>query len=301
MSDETLQNELGGLDFVLTAWTEHGRLPQSEETGQPEDPAGILDAALRKAVFDPENPRSIISDIGRVERISMAVRDRLSHDSWRIVHALRGAFAKGLEAPTAQADDRLAALDDLLLLLLSFSGQTMDGMTRDNGWRFLEFGRRIERAADLCDVILHALAEPDDKEDVRLSALLEIGNSAMTYRSRYVFGPDAAPVLDLLLADESNPRSVASQIASLYEHIRSLRLESKAKHSGEQRLVQTIFSKLRLIDVDALASLKRGGKRARLTVLLRRVKRTVEELSRTLTRSYLTHAQTVRPMGGSAQ
>ena len=123
----------------------------------------------------------------------------------------------------------------------------------------------------------------------------------MTYRSRYVFGPDPAPVLDLLLADESNPRSVASQIAALYEHIRSLRVESKAKHGSELRLVQTIFSKIRLIDVDALAMLKRTGKRARLALLLRRIKRTMEELSRTLTRAYLTHAQTVRPMGGSAE
>jgi len=300
MADETQRNELGGLDFILAAWSEHGRLPLCEAEVV-DDFADTLDAAIGTAVFDPDNPRSLIADIGRVERISMAVRDRLSHDSWRIVRALRGTFAAGLERPMAAADDRLAALDDLLLLLLSFSGQTMDGMTRDTGWRFLKMGRRIERAADLCDVVLHALAEPGDKEDVRLSALLEIGNSAMTYRSRYVFGPDPAPVLDLLLADESNPRSVASQIAALYEHIRSLRVESKAKHGSELRLVQTIFSKIRLIDVDALAMLKRTGKRARLALLLRRIKRTMEELSRTLTRAYLTHAQTVRPMGGSAE
>jgi hypothetical protein len=94
---------------------------------------------------------------------------------------------------------------------------------------------------------------------------------------------------------------VASQIAALYDHIRSLRVESKAKHGSELRLVQAIFSKIRLIDVDALATLKRSGKRVRLTVLLRRIKQTMEELSRTLTRAYLTHAQTVRPMGGSVE
>ena len=69
----------------------------------------------------------------------------------------------------------------------------------------------------------------------------------------------------------------------------------------EQRIVHAIFSKMRLIDVDALTVLKRGGRRVRLAILLRRITRAMEDLSRTLTRSYLTHAQTVRPMGGPTE
>lgn len=308
LTDETQQGQLGGLDFLLAALTEHGRI---QEQGQSDDdsgdtaepapdvPADRLEWAIRSGVFDPENSRSIAADINRVERISTAVRDRLSHDAWRIVRALHGSFPAALHAPGASGEDQLAALDDVLLLLLSFSGQTMDGMTRDNGWRFLDLGRRLERAANLSDLIVHVMAEPGGDEAGRLPVLLEIANSAMTYRSRYVFGPDPAPVLDLLLADESNPRSVAFQLAALYQHLRSLRVDHASESKGkEQRIVQAVFSRIRLIDVDALAALKRGGRRARLTVLLRRIKRAMEDLSRTLTRSYLTHAQTVRPMGG---
>ena len=84
--------------------------------------------------------------------------------------------------------------------------------------------------------------------------------------------------------------------------MKSLRLEQAASEKGsELRVVHGVFSKIRLIDVDALVVLKRKGRRERLSVLLRRITRSMEELSRTLTRSYLTHAQTVRPLGGPAE
>ncbi len=306
LTDETQQAQLGGLAFLLTAMTEHGRVPRKEEDEEQEpvepaevDPAEQLENAVRVAAFDPENSRSIASDVNRVERIATAVRDRLSHDAWRIVRALDDKISSQTNFETARCEDQLAVLDEILLLLLSFSGQTMDGMTRDNGWRFLDIGRRLERAADMSDLIFHAMVEPGLDESAKLPVLLEIANSAMTYRSRYVFGPDPAPVLDLLLADESNPRSVAFQLSTLYQHMRSLRVEQEASHKGkEQKIVHGVFSKMRLIDVDALAVLKRKSRRVRLAVLLRRIKQSMEELSRTLTRSYLTHAQTVRPMGG---
>jgi uncharacterized circularly permuted ATP-grasp superfamily protein/uncharacterized alpha-E superfamily protein len=302
LTDESQQGPLGGLAFLLSTLAEHGRLPAAESPDEPLPVANLeaaeFETALRLAVFDRENTRSLVADIERVDRISTAVRDRLSHDAWRIVRALQDSFPPELAAADATCEDQLAALDDVLLLLLSFSGQTMDGMTRDNGWRFLELGRRLERAADLCDLVFHAMVEPGSDERVRLPALLEIANSAMTYRSRYVFGPDPAPVLDLLLADEGNPRSVAFQLSALYQHVRSLRVEHNAARGTEQRIVQGVFSRIRLIDVDALAVLKRGSRRVRLAVLLRRIRQAMEDLSRTLTRAYLTHAQSVRPLGG---
>jgi uncharacterized circularly permuted ATP-grasp superfamily protein/uncharacterized alpha-E superfamily protein len=299
-TDEMQQSHLGGLAFLLGALAQHGRFSATvaEELANLSE-SERLEAAIGEAIFDPQNVCSIAADVSRVERISTAVRDRLSHDAWRILRNLAESFPVELHRSAAAADDRLAALDSVLAQLLSFSGQTMDGMTRDNGWRFLDIGRRLERAADSADLVAHAMVAPGDSEGERLPVLLEIANSAMTYRSRYVFGPDPAPVLDLLLADESNPRSVAFQLSALYQHLRSLRLEQSAGGKGsELRVVHSVFSKIRLIDVDALVVLKRGSKRVRLAVLLRRITRAMEDLSRTLTRSYLTHAQTVRPLGG---
>jgi len=197
-------------------------------------------------------------------------------------------------------EDRLGALDIVLAQVLTFSGQAMDGMTRDKGWRFLDMGRRLERAADLSDLIRYALVRPVADEDARLHALLEVANSTMTYRSRYVFGPDPAPVLDLLLADEANPRSVAFQLATLYQHVRGLPAKREAAATPEQQIVDAVFSDMRLIDVDALVAHERRGRRSRLSLVLKRITRAMEELSRTLTRSYLTHVRPLRHLRGTS-
>jgi hypothetical protein len=93
---------------------------------------------------------------------------------------------------------------------------------------------------------------------------------------------------------------VAFQLAALYQHVRSLRHQRDAAHKApEQRIVLSVFSEMRLIDVDGLAALTRRGRRTRLAALLKRLTRAMEELSRALTRSYLTHVQTARPLRGS--
>lgn len=303
LTDDTDQLELQGAAFLLDVWREIGRIPADMDLGNGPLTVPQFQMLLHCATFAEDNPNSLLADLGRVERISAAVRDRLSHDAWRAIRALKETAFRSLPARETSNTSQLAVVDDLLQILFSLTGLTMDGMTRDDGWRFLEIGRRLERAACLCDVIRHALVDSDEEEALRLPVLLEIANSVMTYRSRYVFGPDPAAVLDLLLADESNPRSVAFQLATLYQHTRSLgtKHSTRPRQSQEQRLVEGVFSKVRLLDVDALASLKRGQQRLRLGVLLRRIRRAMEDLSRTLTQSYLTHARPVRALGRSAK
>lgn len=302
LTDEAEQDRLGAYSFILRAFAAHGRLPSECRPVIKHGTAEQYEELLGIAVFDTENTASIAADIGRVYRISSVVRDRLSTDAWKILRSMHEGLSEELGDEDASREDRMDAIEGVLSKVLTFSGQSMDGMTRDKGWRFLDLGRRLERAANLCDLICHALVRPSTHEDARLQAVLEIANSAMTYRSRYVFGPDPAPVLDLLLADESNPRSVAFQISALYQHVKGL----KAKHEGsgrvkEQRIVYSVFSEMRLIDVDGLAVLVEHGKRSRMAVVLKRITRAMEDLSRTLTRSYLTHVQTARPLGGSGE
>jgi uncharacterized alpha-E superfamily protein len=298
MTDESEQGRLGALSFLLDAFAGHGRLPATDQAGWHAASADDLQHLLGQAVFDQENPLSVAGDMSRVARIATAVRDRLSTDAWRILRGLADPWTAAVAGQDALPEDRLGAIDVVLSQVLTFSGQAMDGMTRDKGWRFLDMGRRLERAADLSDLIRWALVRPVVDEDARLHALLEVANSTMTYRSRYVFGPDPAPVLDLLLADEANPRSVAFQLATLYQHVRGLAAKRESAATPEQRIVEGAFSDMRLIDVDALVSVQRRGRRSRLTVVLKRITRAMEDLSRTLTRSYLTHVRPLRHLRG---
>jgi uncharacterized circularly permuted ATP-grasp superfamily protein/uncharacterized alpha-E superfamily protein len=259
-----------------------------------------LEGALELAVFDDENTGSIAGDIAKMHRIASGVRDRLSLDAWRILTQLGNDFVPTKQSGLKTADAQLAAMDLVLGRLSSFSGQMADGMTRDKGWLFLEIGRRLERVTDLSQLILHGFSRPDANENSRLLALLEIANSAMTYQSRYVFGPDPVRVLDLLIADESNPRSIAFQLAALYQHVRGLRVGQGSQLASEElNLIMTVFSDVRLLDVEAIVQVNRKGRRTRLISRLTQLIRAMNELSNLLTRTHLIHVQAARPLGGA--
>ena len=295
----TNEAELGQPDeltHLLDLLASHGRLA-ADWAVQPDLTLGDV---LETGVFDEKNADSIAGDISKMHRIAMGVRDRLSIDAWRILTELRDDFVP-TKTSTAVSDDdlRLVMLDTVLSKLSAFSGQAADGMTRDTGWLFLEIGRRLERVADLADLMLFSLTRPDAGESTRLLALLEIANSSMTYQSRYVFGPDAARVLDLLLADETNPRSIAFQLSTLFQHVRTLRAGQSSRQSAPYLdLVMNTFSDIRLLDVDAIVHTNRPGRRTQLAARLKELSRAMKELSSLLTRTYLTHVQASRPMGG---
>jgi uncharacterized alpha-E superfamily protein len=143
------------------------------------------------------------------------------------------------------------------------------------------------------------LSQPGNEEATQLSAVLEIADSAMTYRSRYVADPDAARVLDLLLADERNPRSIGFQLATLFQHVRELRpVPDEVAETPEVRLATDTFSELRLLDVDSLARDREGGERTKLMRQLQRFIASMEDLSSLLTRTFLTHLHASRSWRG---
>jgi uncharacterized alpha-E superfamily protein len=103
----------------------------------------------------------------------------------------------------------MTILDDAAAALMTLAGFALDGMTRDLGWRFMSIGRRLERLQFQSVVLQRALAMD---ENGNLDWLLELSDSIITYRARYRAQPEWLPVLDLLLRDETNPRSILFQI-----------------------------------------------------------------------------------------
>jgi uncharacterized circularly permuted ATP-grasp superfamily protein/uncharacterized alpha-E superfamily protein len=142
-----------------------------------------------------------------------AARDRLSDDTWRFFNRLENIVNPPEITPgTAEL---LRTLDTLVLHLAAFSGMQAENMTRGQGWRFLELGRRIERAHSGI-VLLRSAAKQGDDETPLLDPLLEICDSVMTYRRRHFSSPRLARVIDLIFFDRSNPRSVAYQFQVIY-------------------------------------------------------------------------------------
>ncbi len=294
MNNETDFGQPTELLHLIGLLEAHGRLPENWAARSPAELQDLLVAV----VVEEDFPNGIVGDVAKVHRIAMGVRDRLSVDAWRILTELGNTLVPSRAVGHDLDGALLPAISQVLEKLSAFGGQAADGMTRDAGWMFLDIGRRLERVTDLADLLLHSVVEANPGESTRLLAVLEIANSAMTYQSRYVFGPDVARVLDLLLSDETNPRSITFQLAALYRHVRALRVGQPPRAvEPEVNLVMNTYSEVRLLDVDAVALGGRRGRRDKLGSRLEQITRSMKELSSLLTRTYLTHVQPPRQLG----
>ena len=141
-----------------------------------------------------------------------AIRERLSREQWRLIDdaaQLLEAHATAGESAEERDADALQMLERLNLLLSSITGAQVDNMTRDDGWRLLSIGRQIDRIEFLSRVLLFAFEDGAIEKPDAFELVLELFDSAITFRSRFQRCFDVAPLLSLVLLDKDNPRSLA--------------------------------------------------------------------------------------------
>ncbi len=178
--------------------------------GAPTTPA---EAILLAVLFDADAPNNLRGILRRVHELTLGVRSRLSRDAWHVLRRLSNSIESLPSATPEKLGNAVDVLDQILITLAAVSGTTLDNMVRSHAWAFLDMGRRVERGA-LSLVQLQALL-PAGASRVHMEALLEVADSLLTYRARYLSTLQVAPVVDLLLTDTSNPRSVAFQVEAL--------------------------------------------------------------------------------------
>ena len=127
--------------------------------------------------------------------------------------------------------DALELLDHAIISLVAVGGLEMAHMTRDEGWRFMSLGRHLERAIYVT-ATTSEVAQSDMPDDpALLEWLLDLSDSIITYRARYMGHAEWIAVADLLLFDRSNPRSAAFQLLEA----REARAAAAGRRSGRVR------------------------------------------------------------------
>src|SRR6185295_14786844 len=179
---------------------------------------------LRRAATSPE--AALNQRLRQLSRAAFSLRDRMSADHWRTLNRVIGdpVFSREPSLPNT-----LVWLDRAITAMMTLSGFVLDGMTRGIGWRFLSMGRRIERLATMCAALMVAI---EDGRGHDLDWLLDLADSSVTYRSRYLAAPEWLPVLDMLIRDVANPRSLAFQAKGLAEYIAKIEA-SQGPFAGE--------------------------------------------------------------------
>jgi uncharacterized alpha-E superfamily protein len=176
------------------------------------------------------------------------IRDRFSPDAWRALNDLATMISTPPNIAPAAIVERVEAA---LRIISSLSGLAQENMTQLAGWRFLELGRRIERAI-LTGRLVRRFALAGAPEG-GLELLLELADSQITYRQRYVMVAARAPVIDLVMLDPNNPRSVAFQLDRIETHLSALPgRNATGRLSPVQQIVAAIAMRLRTVDAAAV-------------------------------------------------
>ncbi|HBO9392577.1 TPA: molybdopterin oxidoreductase, partial [Pseudomonas aeruginosa] len=209
-----------------------------------------LERCLLRALLDEHWPASLCANLRRLHWAAAQVRGRLSGENWLALLELQRDM-QALDPARTDLGEALDFLNRLVMSLAALSGFALDDMTRDDGWRFLMIGRRIERVRFFAESIAAFLDGGSAWDAGALEWLLELGNSGITYRSRYLASPQLVPVLDLLLLHEQNPHSLRFQLQALERSLERLHEEFGAPRERELR---TRGERLRSFDLAALES-----------------------------------------------
>lgn len=255
-----------------------------------------LNTELLSIILDADRIGSVAHSVASVLSCAEQLPGLLSSDSQRIINQiadeietltpqLRGGFLSAPEEP----------LGPLLSNLLALSGIVNESMIRDTGWLFVELGRRIERATQTASLIRSLLFTRLDQfqESILLEALGMTVESLISYRRRFGGALKINYMLELVVMDASNPRSIEYQLKSIVNTIYALPRERRTTElSAQLRFVMEAQSKVQLSKINQLSlSDEESSTRSELDQLCAQVHQLLGDASNALSVEYFTHDQ----------
>jgi uncharacterized circularly permuted ATP-grasp superfamily protein/uncharacterized alpha-E superfamily protein len=267
----------------------HSKLPKAKRR---RPTSAELEQEITSLLTDAKRPDSLASTLTEVYRTGGAIRERLSADMMFLIGRLRDSIRIGQGTPFLEYPGMLT---DCLELLSAFSGMERENINRGLGWLFMTIGRRLERAIYLTRQLREITTPLTEQDWLLLDCLLEVADSSMTYRTRYYTTLQPLAVLDVLMADETNPRSLdfqLSHLVDLYQKLpRHLPADLKAMRAALALLRSFDLRKLKYPLPGAAANGSDGL--TRLAGFLRELEGLLPSWSNNLSNRYFSHARTL--------
>lgn len=213
-----------------------------------------LDREFRSVLLDATRRGSVSHGLDGLREALSGVRDQLSGDVWRAFGATdRAAYSLEVSTHSQQVNESAGRM---LGGILSLQGVTAS-MIRDEGWHMIGVGRALERALQLCQLLAATttVRRGIDVDREVLNSVLAAAESAVTHRRRYRGYVRPGGVLELLLEDQQNPRSLAFCLDELAEHLTAL--PASTGSSRPERLVIDLQEALADTDIATLVAI--GG------------------------------------------
>jgi uncharacterized alpha-E superfamily protein len=203
----------------------------------PSQRLAVFERTLIASLFDEADGRSVAFSVASLARAGEQIRERLSAEHVRLIGQtlaeLRAARAAAGADSVVTDDEAVEMLQQLELRLAAVTGAQADRMTRDEGWRLLAIGRQIERLVTLAGSLQVMFETQQALSEEGFELLLQLADSVITYRARHQRWQHPVALVELLVRDHANPRSLACVVRTLRQELAQL----PAPH-GEQLLAR---------------------------------------------------------------
>lgn len=260
---------------------------------------------LLAIILDEQRPGTIAGNLVSLLNSAEQVRELLSADTQRVVSDIGdelGRLADVYSGDIASAPEE--ALDPLVTALMALAGLTQESMVRGMGWRFMELGRRIERALQTIALLRAMLVPVLSKSDEILvleSVLLSV-EVLITYRRRYRAELAMRNGLELIMLDNTNPRSLLYQLERVAEHIQALPKQGVERQlSAEARSNLAAKTQIQLVDLLTLIKPRKGQtRREALDEWLQQLEHLLMDSAARIADKHFDHTEGPQPIWRSA-
>jgi uncharacterized circularly permuted ATP-grasp superfamily protein/uncharacterized alpha-E superfamily protein len=259
----------------------------------------VFERSLIAALGDTDGATSVGFNLAALRGAASAVRERLSQEQWNVIVQAEQHFLRGCQSCTADGDfssvEALRVLETLSGHTAAMTGSQTDRMTRDDGWRLLSSGRHLERLGFLASALGSAIETGALFDEGGFEAVVALFDSTITFHAQYQQRHDVPALLDLLVLDRDNPRSLGWVAQTLRGRL------DKLAHTapGEVSDIALTVPDPEQWSLQAMCERDAQGRYAALLELLQQCTDAAYQLSDDLSARYFTHSGDPRESVGA--
>ena len=254
----------------------------------------LFERSLVATLADTTHATSVGFNLGALRGAASAVRDRLSQEHWNLIVRAEQSFLAGCARGAADGEyspvEALRVLEALSSQTAAMTGAQTDRMMRDDGWRLLSVGRHLERLGFLSSALAAAFETGAVHHEGGYEAVIALFDSTITFHAQYQQRRDIAPLLDLLVIDRDNPRSLAWVAQTLRGRL--ARLEGSAP--GQVPGIALAVPDPQAWTLEALCMRDADGRHANALEVFRQCAAAAYQLSDALGARYFSHSVDAR-------
>lgn len=254
----------------------------------------VFERSLVATLTDTQHATSVGFNLRALRSAASAVRERLSQQQWNVIESAEREFfaesARIAQDGDYSSIDAMRVLEQVSGYTAAMTGAQTDRMTRDDGWRLLSTGRHIERLGFLASALTQGFASGAVHDDGGFEAIVALFDSTITFHAQYQQRRDVPALLDLLVMDRDNPRSLGWVVQTLRGRLAKL----AGSPAGELPLVAALVPNPAQWALEALVERDRHGRYAAADALLQQCAESAWRLSDALGALYFTHSGDAR-------